>query len=148
MNLLLDTNVLSELVRECPHPNVLRFIHEADEDRIFLSAMTWAEIRRGIALLPLGRKRDRLTAWLEDDLRERFGPRLLPISLDIADRWGVLMANAKTMGLAVSVVDGFLAATALAHNLCLVTRNVKDFESLGVELLNPWASADPAAAPA
>ena len=139
MNLLLDTNVLSELVRERPHPNVLRFIHEADEDRIFLSAMTWAEIRRGIALLPSGRKQERLTAWLEDDVRERFGPRLLPISIDIADRWGILMAKAKTNGRAVSVMDGFLAATALAHDLHLVTRNVKDFEHLGVEMIDPWA---------
>jgi len=139
MKWLLDTNVLSELVRERPHPGVLDFIHETDEDRIFLSAMTWAELRRGIALLPSGRKRDRLTTWLEDDVRERFGARLLPVSIDIADRWGVLMAEAKTSGHSVSTIDGFLAATALEHNLHLVTRNSKDFQMLGVALFNPWA---------
>lgn len=143
MKLLLDTNVLSELVRAQPDHAVLDFIHEADEDRIFLSVMTWAEVRRGIALLPASRKRDRLTAWLEDEVSERFGERILPISIDIADRWGVLMSEAQLHGRAVHIVDGFLAATALTHDLRLVTRNVKDFDGLGVDLINPWVNPSP-----
>ena len=138
MNYLLDTNVLSELVRENPHPNVMTFIHETDEDRFFLSVMSWAEIRRGIALLPEGRKRERLAQWLNEDLRERFAGRLLPIDLTIADRWGQLMANAKSRGRSPSVVDGLLAATAWVHNLQIVTRNEKDFSDLEVRLFNPW----------
>lgn len=138
MNLLLDTNVVSELARQRPNEGVFNFFDEADEDRIFLSALSWAEIRRGIALMPEGAKKKALTAWLEDELRERFGARILPVDHDIADRWGVLMAVTKQRGRAVPVIDGFLAATALVHNLCIVTRNTKDFEDLGVRLLNPW----------
>ena len=138
MNYLLDTNVLSELVCENPHPNVMTFIHETDEDRFFLSVMSWAEIRRGIALLPEGRKRERLAQWLNEDLRERFAGRLLPIDLTIAYRWGQLMANAKSRGRSPSVADGFLAATAWVHNLQIVTRNEKDFLDLEVRLFNPW----------
>lgn len=138
MNWLLDTNVLSELVSERPNAGVLHFIHEADEDRLFLSVLTWAEIRRGIALLPASRKRECLTAWLENDLRDRFANRLLPVSVEVADRWGVLMAAAKQSGRSVSLADGFLAATAMVHALQIVTRNVRDFEGLGVKIFNPW----------
>ena len=139
MNYLLDTNVLSELVRENPHPHVVTFIHETDEDRFFLSVMSWAELRRGVALLPEGRKRTRLAQWLDHDLRERFAGRILPIDLHISDCWGQLMAKGKKEGRSPSVVDGFLAATAIVHNLQIVTRNEKDFVNLEVRLFNPWA---------
>jgi hypothetical protein len=143
MSWLLDTNVISELVRARPDPRVLAFIHEADEDRLYLSAITWAEIRRGIALLPVGRKRQLLEDWLAQDLRARFQSRILPIDAEIAEHWGSLMAAAKANGQQVSTIDGLIAASAVVHDLQLVTRNTKDFAKLGVRLFNPWTSANP-----
>jgi predicted nucleic acid-binding protein len=84
------------------------------------------------------RRRAPLTAWLANDLPARFADRLLPIDHAIAERWGELMAQSRRSGVALSVMDGFFAATALARDLTLVTRNVRDFASFGVPLLNPW----------
>ena len=138
MNLLLDTNVLSEVQRPAPSPKVLSWLDTIDEDRAFISAASIAELRRGIALLEDGRRRAALAAWLARDLPERFGGRTLPIDHAVAERWGDLMGQSRRSGLALSVMDGFFAATALANNLMLVTRNVKDFAVFGVPLLNPW----------
>ena len=138
MNLLLDTNVLSEVQRPTPAPKVLAWLDRVDEDRTFISVASIAELRRGIALLDDGRRRMALTAWLNHDLPTRFAERVLPIDHAVAERWGDLMAQSRRSGIALSVMDGIFAATALAHQLTLVTRNVKDFAALGVPLLNPW----------
>jgi len=92
-------------------------------------------------LLEDGRRRTALAAWLAHDLSARFSERVLPIDHAVAERWGDLMAQSRRSGVALSVMDGFFAATALAHNLTLVTRNVKDFAAFGVPLLNPWDRA-------
>ncbi len=138
MTLLLDTNVLSEVQRPAPSPKVLSWLDTIDEDRAFISVASIAELRRGIALLEDGRRRAALAAWLAHDLPERFAGRTLPIDHSVAERWGDLMAQSRRTGVALSVMDGFFAATALANNLMLVTRNVKDFAVFGVRLLNPW----------
>jgi len=138
VNLLLDTNVLSEVQRPTPAPKVLTWLDGVDEDRVFLSVASIAELTRGIALMDDGRRRAALAAWLDNDLPERFGDRILPIDYAVAPRWGDLMAQSRKSGVALSVMDGFFAATALAKELTLVTRNVKDFDSFGVPLLNPW----------
>ncbi|MBR1177839.1 type II toxin-antitoxin system VapC family toxin [Bradyrhizobium sp. KB893862 SZCCT0404] len=138
MNLLLDTNVLSEVQRPTPSPKVLAWLDTIDEDRAFISVASIAELRRGIALLEDGRRRTTLAAWLTHDLPARFAERVLPIDHAVAERWGDLMAQSRRSGVALSVMDGFFAATALAHGLTLVTRNVKDFAAFGVPLLNPW----------
>ena len=109
-----------------------------DEDRAFISVASIAELRRGIVLMDDGRRRDALAAWLAEDLPARFAGRIVPIDSGIAERWGDLMAQARRSGFALSVMDGFFAATAFAHALVLATRNTKDFASLGVPLLNPW----------
>ncbi|WP_431201708.1 type II toxin-antitoxin system VapC family toxin [Bradyrhizobium betae] len=140
MNLLLDTNVLSEVQRPAPSPKVLAWLDTVDEDRAFISVASIAELRRGIALLDDGRRRAALAAWLAHDLPMRFAERILPIDQAVAERWGDLMAQGRRSGIALSVMDGFFAATALTHNLTLVTRNVKDFTAFGVTLLNPWDS--------
>jgi len=85
-----------------------------------------------------GRRRDALVAWLANDLPARFAERILPIDRAVAECWGDLMAQSRRSGVALSVMDGLFAATALAKDLTLVTRNVKDFASFGVPLLNPW----------
>lgn len=141
MNLLLDTNVLSEVRRPAPSPKVLAWLDTIDEDRTFISVASIAELRRGIALLEDGRRRAALAAWLAHDLPARFADRVLPIDYAVAGRWGDLMAQSRRSGVALSVMDGFFAATALANSLTLVTRNVKDFAAFGVALLNPWDDA-------
>lgn len=141
MNLLLDTNVLSEVQRPAPSPKVLEWLETIDEDRAFISVASIAELRRGVALLEDGRRRTALAAWLAHDLRERFAERILPIDEAIAERWGDLMAQSRKSGVALSVMAGFFAATALTNNLTLVTRNVRDFATFGVPLLNPWDGA-------
>ena len=141
MNLLLDTNVLSEVQRPAPSPRVLAWLDTIDEDRAFISVASIAELRRGIALLEDGRRRTALAAWLAHDLPARFAERVLPIDQPVAERWGDLMAQSRRSGVALSVMDGLLAATALAHGLTLVTRNVKDLAAFGVPLLNPWDEA-------
>lgn len=141
MNLLLDTNVLSEVRRPAPSPKVLAWLDTIDEDRAFISVASIAELRRGIALLDDGRRRAALAAWLANDLPARFAGRLLPIDHAVAERWGDLMALSRRTGVALSVMDGFFAASALVSNLTLVTRNVKDFAAFGVPLHNPWGDA-------
>ncbi|WP_050632125.1 type II toxin-antitoxin system VapC family toxin [Bradyrhizobium viridifuturi] len=138
MNVLLDTNVLSEVRRPAPDPKVLAWLDTIDEDRAFISVASIAELRRGIALMDDGRRREALSAWLAEDLPARFARRILSIDPAIAGRWGDLMAQARQSGFALSVMDGFFAATALDRELVLATRNTKDFAPLGVPLLNPW----------
>jgi predicted nucleic acid-binding protein len=138
VNLLLDTNVLSEVQRPAPDVKVLGWLDAVDEDRLFISVASIAELRRGIALMEDGRRRDALAAWLANDLPERFAGRILPIDDVVAGHRGDLMAQSRRSGVALSVMDGFFAATALAKDLALVTRNVNDFAACGVRLLNPW----------
>jgi predicted nucleic acid-binding protein len=141
VNLLLDTDVLSEVRRPAPSPKVLAWLDTIDEDRAFISVASIAELRRGIALLDDGRRRAALAAWLAHDLPARFAGRILPIDQAVAERWGDLMAQSRSTGVALSVMDGFFAASALASNLTLVTRNVKDFAAFGIPLHNPWGDA-------
>ena len=138
MNVLLDTNVLSEVRRPAPDLRVLAWLDAIDEDRTYISVASIAELKRGIALMDDGRRRIALSDWLAQDLPERFAGRILPIDPAIAGRWGDLMAEARMSGFALSVMDGFFAATALDRNLVLATRNTKDFSPLGVSLFNPW----------
>jgi predicted nucleic acid-binding protein len=138
MKVLLDTNVLSEVRRPAPEPKVLAWLDAIDEDRAFISVASIAELKRGIALMDDGRRREAVSAWLAEDLPARFAGRILPIDLAIAERWGDLMAQACQSGVALSVMDGFFAATALAKELVLATRNIEDFVPLGLPVFNPW----------
>ena len=135
---LLDTNVVSEAVRTNPDPHVIDWLRSAEESLLHLSVLTLGEIRKGVAGLPQSRKRTRLEVWLEVELQARFAGRILAVDGAVADRWGLLAAEAKRKGKALSAVDGLLAATALEHNLTLVSRNIRDFANTRVEVLNPW----------
>ena len=141
MNFLLDTSVVSEWVKPRPDAGVADWLAQADEDRIFISAVTLAEIRYGIERMPAGIRRDRLEAWLTDDLPQRFDARVLPVDTGVGDRWGRVMARGQAAGRPVAVMDAFIAATAERHDLVLATRNVSDFEVLGIRLVNPWRDA-------
>ena len=135
---LLDTNIISELVKPRPDPYVVRWVDATDESLLYLSVLTLGEIRRGIASLMQSRPRATLQAWLDKDLRARFQQRILDIDEDVADRWGLLAAAARDNGMTLPVIDGLLAATALEHNLTLVTRDVGQIPSMGVTVFNPW----------
>jgi len=135
---LLDTNVISELIKSEPDGHVLRWIDETEETILFLSVLTLGEIRNGIERLNPGKRRGRLESWLAVDLRLRFQDRILTVNEDIAERWGALSATAARKGRPVPVIDGLLAATALHHDLMLVTRNDRDVRGTGVPTLNPW----------
>lgn len=135
MSYLLDTNVVSELARARPEPAVIEWISTVADDSLFLSVLTIGELRKGVETLPSGAKRESLRLWLETDLAGWFGERLLPVDAAVADRWGRLVAAAKSTPAAI---DSLLAATALQHDLRLVTRNVADFAFPGLEVVNPW----------
>lgn len=138
MNYLLDTNVLSELRRPEPDLRVVAWLDEIEEDRLYLSVITIAELARGIALMPAGRRQSDLADWLEIDLQLRFGARLVAIDAETAFVWGGLMADSKRTGRNLSVMDGWIAASAMRHDLSVATRNVRDFEGMGLDLFNPW----------
>jgi predicted nucleic acid-binding protein len=138
---LLDTNCISELVRPTPEPRVVDWFETANEEMLYLSVLTLGEIRSGLAGLAQGKRRTHLESWLEIELPARFAGRIVAIDAAIADRWGFIAAAARRKGKALSVIDGLLAATALHHNLTVVSRNARDFASTQVPVLNPWVSS-------
>ncbi|MBZ5682056.1 MAG: type II toxin-antitoxin system VapC family toxin [Acidobacteriia bacterium] len=135
---LLDTNCISEVVRSKPERRVLEWMAAADESLLYLSVLTLGEIRKGVAGLPQSKRRTRLESWLELELGARFSGRILPVDAAVADRWGLLSAEAKRNGRSLSAIDGLLAATALHHNLTIVSRNVSDFANTQAPVLSPW----------
>jgi predicted nucleic acid-binding protein len=138
VNFLLDTNVISEWVKPRPDRNVVTWLAAADEDRVFLSVISFAEIRRGIELMVAGRRRERLAQWLAEELPLRFEDRILAVDPGVAGIWGVVMARSEKKGRAIGSMDAFVAATAAAHDLTLVTRNIRDFEHVRISLVDPW----------
>ena len=135
---LLDTNIPSELVRPRPEPSVNTWVASQDLDMLFISAVSFGELRTGIVPQSPGKRRDELEASLETDLSSLFAGRILPITRSVAERWGVLEGQRQLAGKPLNMPDGQIAATALEHRLTLVTRNVKDFADLGVTIFNPW----------
>ena len=135
MSYLVDTHVLSELRRKQPDPKVVAWMQARPRPSMFLSVLTLGEIRKGIERIEEASRKQALLDWLEIELPHYFVGRLLKIDAQTADRWGRLMASA---GRPLPAIDGLLAATALQHDLTLVTQNAKDFASLGVQLINPW----------
>ncbi len=138
MRYLLDTNVLSELVRPTPNATVVVWINRQRALDLALSVLTIGELERGIALLEDGRRRRTLIEWVREALPRQFLGRVLDIDATTAATWGALSARASKSGRTLPVVDGLLLSTALRHELSVVTRNVSDFEAWGVPVLNPW----------
>jgi tRNA(fMet)-specific endonuclease VapC len=135
---LLDTNIPSELIRARPDPRVGSWVYAQDEQSLYLSAVSIGELRRGFVILPASKRRTELEQWFENDLVPRFRGRILPVTHSIADRWGVLDGECQLRGTPLNTADGMIAATALKHDLTIVTRNVKDFAGLGLMVFNPW----------
>ena len=135
MTYLLDTNVISELKRPKPNERVVDWFATVEKESLYLSVLTLGEIRKGINKLPNGQKKQTLSNWLEKDIPLWFDYRLLMIDVDIADCWGKLQAQANRP---LPAIDSLLAATALQYDLCLVTRNVNDFDYPDLTILNLW----------
>lgn len=135
MSYLVDTNVLSELRRREPQPRVVRWLEARPATTLYLSVLTLGELRKGVEGLAAGARRHRLLDWLESELPSFFAGRVLPIDHRVADRWGRLLAQA---GRPMPVVDSLLAATALTHDMIMVTRNLQDFGFAGLEVVDPW----------
>lgn len=138
MTFLLGTNLVSEWVKPQPNAGAISWLAGIDEDRVFLSVVTLAELRSGIERLVAGARRARLERWLVEDLPARFERRIIPIDAPIADRWGRINQRNRAAGRPIGAMDGLLAATAAQHSLTLVTHNISDFDSLGLSLLDPW----------
>jgi predicted nucleic acid-binding protein len=137
LSYLLDTNAFSALVSRGRDPLVARWLGGVDEDDLFISVLTLGEITRGLELMPPGRRR-RDIRRASDRLIDEYDERVLPVDQAVARRWGDLSARYREQGVVVGVVDELIAATALAHALVVVTRNVRHFEQSGCPLLNPW----------
>lgn len=138
MNYLLDTNVVSEWAKPHPNAGVTAWFNEADEDRVFVSVITLAEVRYGIERLPPGARRTRLNEWLEQEVPSRFEGRILTVDQRVADACGRTIARVEAIGRRIESMDALIAATAETHELTLVTRNVADFESVLKGMINPW----------
>jgi toxin FitB len=140
VSFLLDTNVVSEWVKPRPNAGVINWLAQVDEDRVFMSVVTLAELRYGIERMPPGRRRTRLEEWVREELPLRFEGRLLLIDDAVADAWGMTVARSEVIGRPMGVMDAFIASTAKVHALKLVTRNGSGFESVVEEIVNPWTT--------
>jgi toxin FitB len=136
MSYLLDTNIISELVKQTPTQSVLKWVDTVDNEELYISVITLGEIRKGIAGIQNPERHEKISHWLEIELPAYFEDRILNIDPKIADRWGRLQSQNK--GYTLPAIDGLIAATAHVHNLKLVTRNTKNFIYASIEMINPW----------
>lgn len=141
MSYLLDTCVISELVKKQPNPGVMEWLDARDQGALYVSVLTLGELHKGISKLPESVKKDTLRYWLTHDLIARFEGRILPLSIEIATTWGALQGEAERRGAKLPVVDSLIAATALIHHLTVVTRNVQDLQRCHAQVVNPWEPA-------
>ena len=135
MSYLLDTNILSETIRRAPNEQVIAWLEKLPGDALFISVLTIGEIRKGIESLADAKRREKLRLWLEHELPGWFEGRVLPVDIAVAERWGRLLADVRRP---VPSIDSLLAATALHHELRVVTRNEEDFQYPGLEVINPF----------
>ncbi len=138
MKYLLDTCVISELVAKKPNPKVIEFVDSLDPDDVFLSVITIGEIVKGIEKLAKSNRKQKLNDWLKEDLLARFDGKIIPLNTDVLIKWGALTARVESKGKPMPAIDSLIAATVSTHEMTLVTRNIEDFASAGIEIVNPW----------
>jgi predicted nucleic acid-binding protein len=138
MSYLLDTCVISEFIAKQPSEKVVGWLTQLDPETVFLSAVTVGEIQKGIERLSASKRKEALREWLKDDLLVRFRDRLLPLETGEMLTWGTLMGRIEAKGKPMPLIDSLIAATALHHDLVVVTRDEGDFAPSGVKILNPW----------
>ncbi len=139
MRFLLDTCTISELVKPAPDPGILAWFAQQNELSLYLSALSLGELKRGIEKLAAGKRKTFLQKWLTENVTPRFGDRVLPLTEAACLRWGEMQAQLEKQGKPMPAMDGLIAATALHHQLTLVTRNIKDMDACCVDLLNAWS---------
>ena len=141
MNYLLDTCVISELVKTKPDLRMVQWIRSQDEENLFLSVITIGEIQKGISKLPDGRKKkQQLQNWLNNELQERFKDRILEITIGTARIWGQVLKACEKKGVILPAIDSLIASQGIFHKMTIVTRNVSDMKPSGAQLFNPWAT--------
>ena len=138
MKYLLDTCVISEIIKPKPDKNVISWVQDQDESCLYLSVLTFGEIEKGIEKAQDKPRKRKLQLWVEQDLKQRFINRIIAIDLDISVRWGAIQGQAELVGKPMPVIDGLIAVSGLVHDCIVVTRNISDMEQSSVELLNPW----------
>ncbi|QEL23477.1 type II toxin-antitoxin system VapC family toxin [Bosea sp. F3-2] len=138
--IVLDTNVISEPLRPAGEPAVLAWLDQQNIETLFLTTISLAELRYGVAALPDGRRKEGLGAALERRIIVLFGPRILPFDSDAADAYALIRTRAKAAGRAIGAADGYIAATAAAHGFTVATRDTGPFEAAGLPVINPWAT--------
>ena len=136
--IILDTNVISEPLRQAPESRVIEWINAQAIETLYLSAITVAELRFGVASLSAGKRRDRLQESLEKQALPLFAGRVLPFDMSASHSYGELMAKARNSGLAIGTADGYIAATAAANGMIVATRDTSPFKAAGVDVINPW----------
>ena len=138
MKYLLDTCAISELIKKKPNPKVTAWVSKTEENRLFISVLTFGEIHKGIEKLPKSKKKEKLHNWVNVELKERFKNRIIDFDLPVATTWGKIQALSESEGKGMPAIDGQIAATGIYHDLVVVTRNTSDMEISGVSLFNPW----------
>lgn len=137
MKYLLDTCVISELVKPSPNANVINWINNTPDERLYLSVITIGEVRKGLTKLPDSKKKDILENWL-NSLLEDYDNRIYSVNMTVAENWGIIQGKAEKKGAPMASIDSLIAATAYTHNLVLITRNERDFEASNLPIQNPW----------
>ena len=137
MSYLLDTCVVSELVKPAPEATVVAWMARLPDEACHLSVVSVGELANGAARLPPGARRERFERWI-GELISQYGARVIPVDAVIARRWGQLSGELSRKGIATSMADGLIAVTSLLQGLKLATRNVEDFKPFGVEIVDPW----------
>ena len=137
-DILLDTNVISEIVRVMPDSRVLMWFENQPSTKLFLSSVTMGELHRGVARLATGKKKESLQKWIDHDLNAKFEGRLIAYDPECARLWGQIMGRGDNTGKPRPILDTQIAAIALKYGLVLATRNTTDFDGLGLKRINPW----------
>ena len=141
MKYLLDTCVISELIKPQPDQNVVSWMQGQSENDLYLSVLTFGEIEKGIKRATNITRKKNLQLWVENDLKKRFEGRIISIDLNISIAWGSIQGAAELLGKPMPAVDGLIAVSGLVHNCIVVTRNIMDMKQSSAELLNPWLTS-------
>jgi predicted nucleic acid-binding protein len=138
LNYLLDTCVISELIKPKPNSKVIKWLRSCRDESLFLSSLTLGEIQKGISRLPNSRKKIKFQNWLDSELIQRFDERVLGIDFKVAQKWGEIQASSEIAGIKMPVIDSLIASIGIVFDMTVVTRNTADMKNSGVRLFNPW----------